>query len=392
MLATLSAGAHTIEELSPGAGLRDELRATVERLSALERPSASPGERQAAEWIAARLQDAGLRTRIERERVHGGFWWPIGLLNAAAVLGARLKSRLLAIVALALLVDDIDHRSRVFRRALLPKKSTWNVTAEAGDPLATQTVVVVAHHDAAHGGLIFDTSVLEAFARRFPWILSRMKRWPPVMWGVVLGPLLIALGRRRLGTVFSLGTVACMADISRTPVVPGANDNLAAVAALLVLARRRYEGVRVLLVSTGSEESNSEGMQAWGRRHFPSLSHETTTFIALETLGSGRLAIAEGEGFLVPHAYSREVKNAIERCARDLDIAVIRGLSNSFASDGQIPLHARYPTALLGALDGFLLPANYHKPSDVPENVDYTCVENAVHLVDAFIHSRASAV
>jgi putative aminopeptidase FrvX len=219
-----------------------------------------------------------------------------------------------------------------------------------------------------------------------------MKRWPPVMWGVVLGPLLIALGRRRLGTVFSLGTVACMADISRTPVVPGANDNLAAVAALLVLARRRYEGVRVLLVSTGSEESNSEGMQAWGRRHFPSLARDTTTFVALETLGSGRLAIAEGEGFLVPHPYTRAVKDAIEHCARDLDIAVKRGLSNSFASDGQIPLHARYPTALLGALDGFLLPANYHKPSDIPENVDYACVENAVRVMDAFIGARAGAL
>jgi hypothetical protein len=391
MLPSLTAEAHTIEELSPGPGLRDELRASVEYLSGLERPSASPGERQAAEWIAARFEEAGLAARVERERVHGGFWWPIGLLNAAALLGARLKSKLLALAALVLLVDDLDHRSRILRRTLLPKKSTWNVTAEIGDPRAAQTIVVVAHHDAAHGGLIFDTSGLEAFARRFPRVMSRMKRWPPVMWGVVLGPLMIALGRRRLGSVFSLGSIACMADIARSPVVPGANDNLAAVAAVLVLARRRYEGVRVLLVSTGSEESNSEGMQAWGRRHFPSLPRDRTTFVALEALGSGRLVIAESEGFLVPHPYTRDVKDELERCARDLDIAVMRELSNSFASDGQIPLHARYPTALLGALDGYLLPSNYHKPSDVPENVDYACVENAVRVLDAFIRARAGA-
>jgi len=377
--------------LRDSAAQTSELRATVEYLSALQRPSASEGERQAAEWIAARFRDAGLRAHVERERVHGGFWWPIGLLNAAALLGARLKSRLLSLAALALLVDDLDHRSRIFRRGFLRKRSTWNVTAEAGDPRAARTVVVVAHHDAAHGGLIYDTSVLEAFARRFPRVLTHIKFWPPVMWGVVLGPLLITLGRRRLGTLFSLGTVACMVDIARNPVVPGANDNLAAVAALLVLARRRYEGVRVLLVSTGSEESNAEGMQAWGRRHFPSLPRDTTTFIALETLGSGRLAIAESEGFLVQHPYTPAVKDAIEHCSRDLDIAVMRGLRNSFASDGQIPLHARYPTALLGALDGFLLPANYHKPSDVPENVDYACVENGVRLLDGFIRARASA-
>jgi Peptidase family M28 len=386
----LSADGRTIEELSPGAGLRDELRATIEHLAALERPSASPGEREAAEWIAARFRDVGLKTRIERERAHGGYWWPIGLLNAAALVGARFRSRIAALVALVLLVEDIDHRRRVFRRTFLPKRSTWNVTAESGDPNAPQTVVVVAHHDAAHGGLIFDTSVVEAFAHRFPRVQARIKRWPPVMWGVVLGPLLLALGRRRLGTVFSLGTIACMADIARTPVVPGANDNLAAVAALLVLARRRYEGVRVLLLSTGSEESNSEGMQAWGRRHFRSLPRDTTTFVALETLGSGQLAIAEGEGFLVAHRYTPDVKDALERSARELDIDVMRGLSSSFASDAQIALHARYPTALLGALDGFLLPANYHKPSDVPENVDYECVENAVRILDAFIRARAS--
>jgi hypothetical protein len=373
-----------------GPQVRDRLRAVVTELASMERPSASDGERRAAEWIAARFRDAGLETRIERERVHGGFWWPIGILNAVAVFAAWARSRLLALAALVLLVDDIDHRSRAFRRTALPKRSTWNVTAEAGDADAEHTVVLVAHHDAAHGGKIYDTSALEALARRFPNGLRRMKRWPPVMWGVVLGPLLVALGRRRLGTVFSLGTITFMADIGRSPVAPGANDNLAAVAVLLELAHRRYEGVRLLLVSTGSEESNSEGMQEWGRRHFASLPRETTTFVALETLGSGTLAIAEAEGFLIPHRYTVAVKDALERSAREVDVDVLRGLTNAFASDGQIPLHAGYPTALLGGLDEYLLPANYHKPADVPENVDYQCVEGAVMTVDAFIRARAA--
>lgn len=376
--------------LAPETIDRQELRRLVDFLSAIERPSASDGERQAAEWIADRFRDAGLDPRVERERAHGGFWWPIGLLNAIALIAARLKSRLLALVALALLVDDLDHRTRAFRR-VLPKRPTWNVTAATGDPHAQRTVVVVAHHDAAHGGLIYDTRALEGLLERFPQLLPRTKRWPPVMWGVVLGPLFVAIGRRRLGRLFSLGTIACMADIARRPVSPGANDNLAAVATVLMLARERYEGVRVLLVSTGSEESNSEGMQAWGRRHFPSLSPETTTFVALETLGSGNLTIAEAEGFLMQHPYSAEVKDRLERCGHEIGVPVRRGLSNSFASDGQIPLHAGYPTALLGALDEFLLPTNYHKPWDLPEHLDYACVERAVRLLDAFIRAHAEA-
>jgi Peptidase family M28 len=370
---------------------REELRRVVGELSAIERPSASEGEREAAEWIAAELREAGLEPRIERERAHGGFWWPIGLLNGIAMLAARLRSRLLAAAALALLVDDIDHRTRAFRRLFLPKRPTWNVTAETGDPGARRTVVVVAHHDAAHGGVIYDTKAVYALLRRFPQLVPRAKRWPPVMWGVVLGPLLVALGRWRLGAVLSLGTIAAMADIGRSPVSPGANDNLAAVSVVLALARRRYQGVRVLLVSTGSEESNAEGMQAWGRRHFPALPKETTTFVALETLGSGNLTIAESEGFLVPHRYTPEVKDALERCARDAGVPVWRGLSNSFASDGQIPLHAGYPAALLGALDDFRLPKNYHQPWDLPDGLDYGCVEGAARLLDAFIRSLADA-
>jgi peptidase M28-like protein len=375
--------------LAPEAVDRQDLHRLIAELAAIERPSASPGERQAAEWIAARFREAGLEARVDQERAHGGFWWPIGLLNAVALVAARVRSRLLALLAFALLADDVDHRSRVFRR-LLPKRPTWNVTAEAGDPAAERTVVLVAHHDAAHGGKIYDTSAVYALAERFPQVLPRLKRWPPIMWGVVLGPLLVAAGRRRLGAIFSLGTIAVMADIARSPVSPGANDNLAAVAALLTLSRRRYKGVRVLLVSTGSEESMSEGMQAWGRRHFPTLPPETTTFVALEMLGSGNLTIAEAEGFLVHHDYTAEVKDELERCARQVDVPAQRDLINAFASDGQIALHAGYPTALLGALDDYYLPANYHKPWDLPENVDYECVENGIRVLDAFIHAQAN--
>ena len=132
----------------------------------------------------------------------------------------------------------------------------------------------------------------------------------------------------------------------------------------------------------------SEGMQAWGRRHFPALPRETTIFVALEMLGSGNLTIAEAEGFLVHHSYTAEVKDELERSAREVDVHAQRDLINAFASDGQIALHAGYPTALFGALDDYYLPANYHKPWDVAENVDYECLENAIRVLDAFIRAQ----
>jgi hypothetical protein len=93
------------------------------------------------------------------------------------------------------------------------------------------------------------------------------------------GPALVALGGllgsrllRRVGTVLALGSAATFAEIGSRSTVPGANDNLTGVATLIGLARRLQErpvaGARVLLLSTGSEESFMEGMQAFARRHF----------------------------------------------------------------------------------------------------------------------------
>ena len=66
-----------------------------------------------------------------------------------------------------------------------------------------------------------------------------------------------------------------MADIGLRKVVPGANDNGTAVVSVLALAQRFVEeppaGIRVILLSVGAEESFSEGMKAFGERHFPSL-------------------------------------------------------------------------------------------------------------------------
>lgn len=375
-----------------GSPLQADLHRDVEALAAIERPSASPGERAAAELIARRLRDAGLEPRVEEERVHPTFWWPIGLANAAAVVAAALPwarpRRAIAVASAAALIDDVDLRRRVVR-GVLPKRTTWNVWAEHGERDAPRTVVIVAHHDAAHGGAVFDTRGIEAFARRFPGVFNRLRRWPPVMWGVVIGPLLVAAGRRRLGAAASLGAIAAMADIARSPVAPGANDNATAVAALLQLAARRYGGVRVVLLSTGSEESNADGMRAWMDRHMGSLPRASTHFVALETLGSGNLVVAEGEGFLVAHGFDGALKDRATRCAERRGIAVWRRLKNAFMSDATIPLREGYPTMLLGAIDEYRLPANYHKPTDTADRVDYGCVESAVEVLDELIRDLA---
>ena len=130
-----------------------ELESTVRHLASFERASASDGERRAAEWIAERFGELGAQARVEEEHAHGTYWWPLGLLTGLAGLAGLTGRRSLAITAgaaaAAAIADDITGGRQLFRRRVLPTRSTWNVVAEAGDRDAAETVLFVAHHDAA---------------------------------------------------------------------------------------------------------------------------------------------------------------------------------------------------------------------------------------------------
>ena len=63
-------------------------------------------------------------------------------------------------MAAASLLDDISGGAQVSRRAL-PTRESRNVVAVAGDPNGERTLVLVAHHDAGHGGAVFDHSLAD---------------------------------------------------------------------------------------------------------------------------------------------------------------------------------------------------------------------------------------
>ncbi len=69
------------------------LRERLEELERIERPSASDGERQAAEWLVGQLSELGADARIEAEPAHGTYWWPLGIGAALGALGAAATLR-----------------------------------------------------------------------------------------------------------------------------------------------------------------------------------------------------------------------------------------------------------------------------------------------------------
>jgi hypothetical protein len=380
--------------------MRPLIERVVRELASYERPSASDGERRAAEWLAGELRAAGCReVRVEQEQAHGGYWWPLGLLNVAALAAATLGRRPAALVgglAAAAVYDDVSGGRLWFRRRALPHRPTYNVVAEAGDPHAERTVVFMAHHDAAHSGLVFHPALPRIAMERMPELHAKADQSVPILYGVFLGPLLLALwgltGRRLLrvlGTCFAAGATCTMADIGRSPVVPGANDNLGAVGVIVALAHSLAAnppaGVRVILLSTGSEESFMEGMQAYKRRHFPDLPRATTEFVCLECIGSPQLCVVEAEGMLRMRHYPEESREALARAGEAAGVDLLRGLRTVAATDGLIALRAGYPTCTLGGVDETKFPSNYHWPSDTPDNLTWESLEGALRVCEAYV-------
>jgi Peptidase family M28 len=385
-----------------------QLRADVAALASIERASASPGERRAAEWIADRLREQGLDPVVESERAHGTYHRPVGALAAlgvasgiAALAGRRGLAAIGGALATAGLVDEFDHGPHVLRRAAFPQSEVTNVWAVAGDADSERTVVVYAHHDAAHGGAFFAPDFQAWLATIAPKRIEATDTSLPIHWPMLSAPALVALGaltgRRGLvgaGMALSaLGVVMCI-DIERYGVVPGANDNLSGVAVVLAVARalreRPVEGVRVVLLSAGSEEAFQQGIRAWGRRHFPALPRNTR-FLNFDTIGSPELALLEGEGPIRMRDYDAGIKDEVSAAAADAGVHLRRGLRARPSTDGTTPHRAGFPVATFVSVNWFKGLDNYHQHSDRPEFVDYETVRDAAVVAETVIRRSATA-
>jgi hypothetical protein len=382
------------------------LRAELDELAAIDRPSASEGERRAAEWLAAGLREAGARdvTIEEEPEANGTYWTPLGLLagagaiaGLAALRGGRLARALAAVTgaaASALAADELPPGRRRFRR-LLRRRSAYHVLGEMGPVDAERTVVLMSHHDAAHSAFFFNPAITEAIGERAPWVFEKNDTSPPLMWPVVAGPGVVAAGAATgnrsltaLGTVLSAGTAAFMADIASRGAVPGANDNGTGCVAQLAIARalagRPTESVRVLFLST-SEEALCEGMGLFLDRHAHELPVERTFFLCLDTIGSPSLCVLRGEGMLRLREYPAASLELLDSTAAELGIGLVPNLRLRNATDGIFPLAAGYQCASVASCNHLKNPSNYHWPTDTPGNVDYETLADGIRLAEAVI-------
>jgi hypothetical protein len=396
-----------------GAQLGDLLHEVVETLAPLDRTPCSPGERQAAEWLAERLGAIeGVEVALEDEPSWGIFpptATALGLLGAAGaalvLAGRRAGGALLAAATLAGIVDEAQNGPRLLRRAVRRRRATVNLIARCGDApeapsperelggRALDTLVVLAHHDAPQTGTLFDQTLQRRIHELAPGLIERAKTPLPQWWVGLAGPLCTTAaavrgrpGLARAGLALGLFGAALVGDVWRSETVAGANDNLSGVAALVALAELLREhpivGLRVLLVSCGAEETLQDGIRAFIASHRHELDPARTCFVNLDTIGSPHPVMLEAEGPIWMEPYAGPwLRDELAACAERLEIPLERGFRARASTDSVIPSRAGYPIATIVSLTDWRSPANYHLPSDIPANLDYDTVADVTRLV-----------
>ncbi|MGE4426132.1 MAG: M28 family peptidase [Solirubrobacteraceae bacterium] len=366
------------------------LRDDVATLAAMTRDSAGPGERRSAAWIADRLRAVGATdVRTEPYRFTPTYTHAYALHAAAITAGAALggvRGRALAALALGSYELDVSGRWPWTRR-WLPSGEGRNVVARlpARGPHRA-TLLLVAHHDAARSGLIWHPALSAAGeARRV-----RTRTMDPTGLPVGVAGAAATIGGRAgrlVGGVLAATTVAAMADVARSPTVPGASDNATGVAALIALAGRwasdRPDGLEIVLLAPGSEEPGMGGMRAFLARHGAGLSRERAFVLGLDTLGAGTPIVARAEGVLLPHRYASADLDVVDAAARRAGLEPPARWRIGAYTDPILARFAGLPTVSLLSVAADGRYTNYHRTTDTADRVDWGSVDACVALAAA---------
>jgi hypothetical protein len=366
------------------------------------RRAGTDAERRAANWLATRLRDGGRRAVIEPTYVHPRY----GLVHAlhcalgfAGSLVAIVQPAVgfgLVLVAAVSMYLDLNGRFYLVRR-LFFRRASQNVVGSGKSPDAPARLFICAHYDSARTGAAFQPKRVARASRlaarlRLPIAPFRILFWSVAVLLPILGARLAGIDSGLISllqlfpTLILLVGIFMLTDIELSDVVPGANDNASGVATALSVADELDSNppgnLDVWVLLTGGEECQMEGMRSFVRSHRKSLDRENTYFVVLDAVGSGAVRYETGEGLAVTYDLDRRL---VELCAavaaadrENGNRFAAKPLRQGFATDALPARIAKLrATAITCLSDGSLLPANYHRPEDVPKRIDRKALDRA---------------
>lgn len=292
-------------------------------------------------------------------------------------------------MALAGFERDYSGRAQPLRR-LLPAGEGANVVGRIPSRGPRErTLVLVAHHDAAHTGLMWHpalagTGASESGRPSFA-LLPEL-----AMAAMAVGPRALRRPARLL-----LGLAAALSlQVARGATVPGASDNATGVAAVLALVERLVAeplpGVEVVALLTGAEESGMGGMAAWMRSDGRQLDQASTLVLGLDTLGAGEPMVASAEGPFWHVDYRTEDLDLASAGAAHAGIEPPRRFRLGGWTDPVLARLAGLPTISLLSLRGNAF-SDYHLPTDTPDRVDWRSVDACLALAEGVIGAWSKA-
>lgn len=388
----------------------------IDRLVSFEgRWPGTSSEQRAAEYLAGELEERGRDAELEEIRVRPAYHLTHALHAALAVIGAVVSVRVPALgVVILLLVGismygDLTTRFYLLRR-LMPAARSHNVTSRGSRPDAPARVVLTAHYDAARSGLLFTGRLARPAPRLLKPLTTLAGPIDIAFWAITL-TLVLAVVRLISGSdstvltaaqfgcaVILIGAVILFVDVALSHVVPGASDNASGVAAVLEVARRLDAepplDVDVWVVFTGAKEGLLLGMREWWRLHAAELDPRRTFFVNVDTVGRGSARYVTAEGFLLLFRHDQRLIDLCRRIARESEEGEEREAAARvsatphvlrFGTDGSVPAMRGFPSITICCTDEHGRLPNYHRQSDVPEQIDPEAVEEAVDLVEALV-------
>lgn len=349
------------------------------------RPACSKAEQRAAEWCAARLSESGYRVDVEEfpSRPSYALWYSAFLLLSAAgallIVPLPLVAMLAGAAGLVLYARDSDGRPLIKPQGAVSR----NVVARPSSDKAP-ALIVMAHLDSARSAPSFHPRVVAGFRTSVlllntalvavpllggvAWIYEAGRELPSVMW--------IPSGALAAYLVFATGLL--LYGYFRMPLVAGANDNASGVEVLLRLAESEPAG-RVWYVVTGSEEVGMIGAQAFLDGHASEIAG--ARFLNIDNVGAGRLLAVEAEGALRERRADGYLLDSAGETGAET--RPFRGLPTDAT-----PLLARRRKALtLLAVTERGVPANWHWPTDVIDNLDPAAIEGAAEAARHVLRS-----
>lgn len=273
------------------------------------RPSTSPQERQAAEYVERTLRQLGIADVQEQPfKSQASFGWIVIPATAAGVLAmpiawlggqwGKLVGSLLLLGGACIVRSAMLVRTPFFQR-LIARGNSQNVIVQIPPTgQALRRVFLVGH--------------LDTQKQRFLMPPPRPETSKPINTLALLAAALggislladVLLNRRRIAWwqgVLGAGLVPSLAALlfdETQPHIEGANDNATAVSILLgvveALKAQPLQHTEVTLLFTGCEEVGCVGMESYLERFAPP--KENTYWIDLEMVGTGNLCYVTRHG------------------------------------------------------------------------------------------------